>query len=74
MNPWVKVALFVLAGPLTAAIYHYGNYRDSDVRMTQFALMAFSLALLGWTTGFTTTDAFVAAYLCRAGARPQVYG
>jgi putative peptidoglycan lipid II flippase len=44
-----SVALFVLAGPLTAAIYHYGNYRDNDVRMTQLALMAFSLALLGWS-------------------------
>ena len=44
-----SVALFVLAGPLTAAIYHYGNYRPTDVRMTQLALMAFSLALLGWS-------------------------
>lgn len=44
-----SVALFVLAGPLTAALYHYGNYKAVDVRMTQFALMAFSLALLGWS-------------------------
>jgi putative peptidoglycan lipid II flippase len=44
-----SVALFVLAGPLTAALYHYGNYRETDVRMTQLALMAFSLALLGWS-------------------------
>jgi putative peptidoglycan lipid II flippase len=44
-----SVALFVLAGPLTAALYHYGNYRPVDVRMTQLALMAFSLALLGWS-------------------------
>jgi putative peptidoglycan lipid II flippase len=44
-----SVALFVLAGPLTAALYHYGNYRPVDVRMTQVALMAFSLALLGWS-------------------------
>ena len=44
-----SVALFVLAGPLTATIYHYGNYRPHDVEMTRLALMAFSLALLGWS-------------------------
>ncbi|MBL8268698.1 murein biosynthesis integral membrane protein MurJ [Steroidobacter sp.] len=44
-----SVALFALAGPLTVAIYHYGHYRASDVEMTRLALMAFSLALLGWS-------------------------
>lgn len=44
-----SVALFALAGPLTVAIYHYGQYRASDVEMTRLALMAFSLALLGWS-------------------------
>jgi putative peptidoglycan lipid II flippase len=44
-----SVALFVLAGPLTAALYHYGNYTAKDVEMTQIALMGFSLALLGWS-------------------------
>jgi putative peptidoglycan lipid II flippase len=44
-----SVALFALAGPLTAAIYHYGEYRASDVEMTRLALMAYSLALLGWS-------------------------
>ncbi len=44
-----SVALFALAGPLTVAIYHYGQYRASDVEMTRWALMAFSLALLGWS-------------------------
>lgn len=44
-----SVALFALAGPLTVAIYHYGQYRASDVAMTRWALMAFSLALLGWS-------------------------
>jgi len=44
-----SVALFALAGPLTVAIYHYGHYRAIDVEMTRMALMAFSLALLGWS-------------------------
>ena len=44
-----SVALFALAGPLTVAIYHYGQYRAQDVAMTRLALMAFSLALLGWS-------------------------
>jgi putative peptidoglycan lipid II flippase len=44
-----SVALFALAGPLTVALFHYGNYRPHDVEMTRLALMAFSLALLGWS-------------------------
>lgn len=44
-----SVALFALAGPLTVALYHYGHYKAQDVEMTRLALMAFSLALLGWS-------------------------
>ncbi|HEY8539717.1 MAG TPA: murein biosynthesis integral membrane protein MurJ [Steroidobacteraceae bacterium] len=44
-----SVALFVLAGPLTVAIYHRGAFTALDVEMTRTALMAFSLALLGWS-------------------------
>ena len=44
-----SVALFVLAGPLTVAIYHRREFTDVDVEMTQLALMAFSFALLGWS-------------------------
>jgi putative peptidoglycan lipid II flippase len=44
-----SVALFALAGPLTVAIYHYGEFRAVDVEMTRLALMAFSFALLGWS-------------------------
>jgi len=45
----VSVALLVLAGPITVAIYHRGAFTELDVRMTRLALMAFSLALLGWS-------------------------
>jgi putative peptidoglycan lipid II flippase len=44
-----SVALFALAGPLTVSLYHYGQYKAQDVEMTRLALMAFSLALLGWS-------------------------
>ena len=44
-----SVALFALSGPLTVALYHYGQYKAQDVEMTRLALMAFSLALLGWS-------------------------
>src|SRR5215831_2621904 len=43
------VALLVIAGPLTVAIFHYGKFSSEDVHMTQIALMAYSLALLGWS-------------------------
>ncbi len=44
-----SVALFVLAGPLTVAIYQRREFTPYDVEMTQLALMAFSFALLGWS-------------------------
>jgi putative peptidoglycan lipid II flippase len=44
-----SVALFVLAGPLTVAIFHYGKFTESDVHMTRLALMAVAFALLGWS-------------------------
>jgi len=44
-----SVALFVLAGPITVAIYHRREFTAFDVQMTQWALMAFSFALLGWS-------------------------
>jgi putative peptidoglycan lipid II flippase len=44
-----SVALFALAGPLTVALYHYGKFEATDVEMTRLALMAFSVALLGWS-------------------------
>ena len=44
-----SVALFVLAGPITVAIYHRREFTALDVEMTRLALMAFSFALLGWS-------------------------
>lgn len=44
-----SVALLVLAGPLTVALFHYQQFSALDVRMTRLALMAFSFALFGWS-------------------------
>ena len=41
------VALAVLAAPLVIALFHYGKFTSHDVLMTQQALIAYSLGLLG---------------------------
>lgn len=41
------VALAVLAAPLVIALFHYGKFTAHDVLMTQQALIAYSLGLLG---------------------------
>jgi len=43
------VALIVLAGPLTVAIFHYGEFDAQDVRMSALAVMAFSSGLMGFS-------------------------
>jgi len=41
------VALAVIAVPLIATLFHYGNFTDHDLWMTRQALVAYSLGLLG---------------------------
>lgn len=41
------VALAVLAAPLVTALFHYGKFTAYDVLMTQQALIAYSVGLLG---------------------------
>lgn len=41
-----SLALFLLAGPLLAALFYYGEFRAHDVRMSAWSLMAFSIGLL----------------------------
>ena len=41
------VALAVLAAPMVIALFHYGKFTAHDVLMTQQALIAYSLGLLG---------------------------
>lgn len=44
-----SVALFVLAGPLTAVIFYRGKFSELDVHMTAWAVMAYAFALFGWS-------------------------
>jgi len=44
-----SVALFVLAGPLTAVIFYHGKFTVESLHMTTLAVMAYSVALLGWS-------------------------
>ncbi len=39
----------MLAGPLTVAIFHYGEFDAQDVRMSALAVMAFSSGLMGFS-------------------------
>ncbi len=41
------VALAVLALPLVTSLFHYGRFDAEDARMTQHALVAYSLGLVG---------------------------
>lgn len=41
------VALAVLAAPLVITLFHYGKFTGHDALMTQHALLAYSLGLLG---------------------------
>ena len=43
------VALFVLAGPLTATFFGHGRFLPHDVQMSAYALMAYSFGLLGFS-------------------------
>ena len=43
------VALLLLAGPLTVAIFHYGKFDEQDVRMSTLALMAYSSGLMAFS-------------------------
>ena len=41
------LALAVIAVPLIATLFHYGNFTDNDLWMTRQALVAYSIGLLG---------------------------
>ncbi|MGI9265369.1 MAG: murein biosynthesis integral membrane protein MurJ [Gammaproteobacteria bacterium] len=42
------VGLFVLAGPLVATLFNYGEFSGNDVRMARFSLMAYALGLMAF--------------------------
>jgi putative peptidoglycan lipid II flippase len=62
------VALLVLAGPLIATIYGYGEFTDRDVRMTTYALMMYAVGLLG----FSMVKVLAPGYFARQDPRTPV--
>lgn len=62
------VALFVLAGPLNATIFGHGRFDAHDVRMSSYALMAFSFGLLG----FSFVKVLAPGYFARQDTRTPV--
>jgi putative peptidoglycan lipid II flippase len=43
------VGMFMLAGPILATLFQYGQFTPHDVRMASLSLMAYSVALVGFT-------------------------
>ncbi len=62
------VALFVLSGPLIATIFEHGRFHAHDVRMSSYALMAFSFGLLG----FSLVKVLAPGYFARQDTRTPV--
>jgi putative peptidoglycan lipid II flippase len=62
------VALVVLAGPLTVAIFHYGKFDPQDVRMSALALTAYASGLLA----FSMVKVLAPGYFARQDTRTPV--
>jgi putative peptidoglycan lipid II flippase len=62
------VGLFVLAGPITAAIFGYGQFSARDVEMTRYGLMAYSWGLVG----FSLVKVLAPGYFARQDTRTPV--
>ncbi|NGX15651.1 murein biosynthesis integral membrane protein MurJ [Wenzhouxiangella sp. XN24] len=43
------VGLFMLAGPMIATLFQYGEFTPTDTQMARLSLMAYSVALVGFT-------------------------
>ena len=62
------IGLLVLAGPMAATIFGYGNFTDRDVQMTQYGLMAYSWGLIG----FSLVKVLAPGYFARQDTRTPV--
>lgn len=62
------VGLFVLAGPIITTLFFHGAFRPEDVHMTRFALMAYSLGLVG----FSLVKILAPGYFARQDTRTPV--
>jgi putative peptidoglycan lipid II flippase len=62
------VGLLMLAGPLTATIFGYGEFDARDVTMSSYALMAYSVGLVG----FSLVKVLAPGYFARQDTRTPV--
>ncbi|HEY7739321.1 MAG TPA: murein biosynthesis integral membrane protein MurJ [Steroidobacteraceae bacterium] len=62
------VGLLMLAGPLIATIFGYGRFDGRDVLMCSYALMAYSLGLIG----FSLVKVLAPGYFARQDTRTPV--
>jgi len=62
------VGLFMLAGPMLATLFQYGEFTPFDVRMASLSLMAYALALIG----FTLVKVLSPAYFSRQDIKTPV--
>ena len=62
------VGLLMLAGPLIATIFGYGAFTDRDVLMCGYALMAYSLGLVG----FSMVKVLAPGYFARQDTKTPV--
>jgi putative peptidoglycan lipid II flippase len=62
------LALLLLAGPLTVAVFHYGAFDEQDARMSTLALMAYSSGLMG----FSMVKVLAPGYFARQDTRTPV--
>ena len=62
------VGLLMLSGPLMATIFGYGEFTDHHVLMSSYALMAYSLGLIG----FSLVKVLAPGYFARQDTRTPV--
>lgn len=62
------VGLLALSGPLTATIFGYGEFGARDVEMSSYALMAYSLGLMG----FSLVKVLAPGYFARQDTKTPV--
>jgi putative peptidoglycan lipid II flippase len=62
------VGMFMLAGPMLATLFQYGEFTTADVRMASLSLMAYSVALVG----FTLVKVLSPGYFSRQDTRTPV--
>ncbi len=67
------VALFVLAGPMTALMFYRGAFTTASVSMTTQATMAYAFALMGWSLVKVLAPGFFARQDTRTPVRTAMW-